>query len=127
MGGGGGSLEAARVCACGCISRSFGGQSLDFPRVGKSDASEGESSGGALKVHMRVRIDDPRLSPDLLEFLERATCVADCPEKGLIDVDVPTAHDPTQARTHVALFLAAWQALHPHAHPRLIDTPPSCR
>ena len=75
---------------------------------------------------MRVQIDDPRLSPDLLEFLERATCVADCPANGLIEVHVPTAHDPTEARTHVALFLAAWQALHPHAHPRLLDTPPPC-
>jgi hypothetical protein len=74
---------------------------------------------------MRVQIDDPGLFPDLLEFLERATCVADCPVKGVIEVDVPTAHDPAEARTHVALFLAAWQALHPHAHPRLLDTPPA--
>lgn len=74
---------------------------------------------------MRVRIDDPHLSPDLLDFLERATCVADYSREGLIEVDVPTAKDPAEARTHVALFLAAWQALHPHAHPRLVDTPPS--
>jgi hypothetical protein len=75
---------------------------------------------------MRVQIDDPRLSPDLLKFLVRATCVADCPGKGVIDVEVPTAHDPAQARTDVALFLAAWQALDPRTHLRLLDTPPSC-
>lgn len=76
---------------------------------------------------MHVRLSDPQLTEELLDFLRRADCIADVGEvaahaEGIsVGVEVPKAFDEAQARMEVALYLRVWEAVHPGSGAELLD------
>ena len=76
---------------------------------------------------MFVRLFDAGLAEEFLGFLRRADCVVslddvDAHEQGIsVEVEVPDTPDERQARTEVALYLHAWEALHPDSGAELLD------
>jgi hypothetical protein len=77
---------------------------------------------------MRVRISDPGLAEELLDFLRRADCIADVGDveahaEGIaVQVEVPRAYDDQQARMEVALYLRVWEAMHPGSGVELLES-----
>src|SRR4029453_8797531 len=76
---------------------------------------------------MLVRLFDAGLAEEFIVFLRRADCVASLGEveahaQGIsVEVEVPDTHDERQARMEVALYLHAWEALHPGSGAKLLD------
>lgn len=76
---------------------------------------------------MFVRLFDAGLAEEFVGFLQRADCVVSLGEveahsRGIsVDVEVPDAQDDRQARMELALYLQAWEALHPGSGARLLD------
>jgi hypothetical protein len=80
-----------------------------------------------MRAVMHVRVSDPELLRDLLEFLGHAMCSASASGPTTIRVELPGVTDPTRARRELELFLAAWMGLHPRANaavlaPELVAT-----
>jgi hypothetical protein len=69
----------------------------------------------------RVRVSDRLLLHDLLDTLRRAECVAEQTGADTIEVYVPRAPTPEQARREVELLLSTWRARHPEAWAELAD------
>jgi hypothetical protein len=76
---------------------------------------------------MFVRLFDAGLAEEFVGFLRRADCVANLGEveahaEGIsVKVEVPDVHDERQARMEVALYLQAWEALHPGSGAKVLD------
>jgi hypothetical protein len=70
-------------------------------------------AGQSPPKRMLIEISDPTLVPDLLDFLRRAECVVQGVQGGRIQVSVPRAYSPAQARLEIDLYLATWRARHP--------------
>lgn len=70
---------------------------------------------------MRVRVSNPVMLPELVEFLGRASCVSHVPRGGSVDVDLPHARSSAQARRELHLYVAAWSGLHPNVDVRVLD------
>lgn len=64
---------------------------------------------------MEIRLSNPSLVPDLIEFLRRAAGIALQAEShgATLHVTAPTTIEPSRARRHLALYVAAWEGLHP--------------
>jgi hypothetical protein len=71
---------------------------------------------------MKVRVSNPALVKDLIEFLGRARCKTAGVHGSVLDVEVPGISDTTVARRDLNLYLAAWRGLHPPAEARIIDS-----
>lgn len=70
---------------------------------------------------MRIRVSQPALVPDLVEFLGRALCTTQSVRGSVVDVAVPCAADGATARRELDLYLAAWRGLHPPVETTIID------
>ena len=70
---------------------------------------------------MRVRVSQPVLVPDLVEFLGRALCTTESVRGSVVDVAVQGSPDSTRARRELDLYLAAWRGLHPQVETTIID------
>ena len=70
---------------------------------------------------MRVRLSDPELLPDLLDYLRAAECVVEEVGPDELNVIVPRAPSDEQARREVDIYLRAWQAMNPNARAAIID------
>ncbi len=70
---------------------------------------------------MRVRISNPMMLPELVEFLGRASCVSGWTRGASVDVELPHARTSAQARRELRLYLAAWSGLHPNVEVRMLD------
>jgi hypothetical protein len=74
-----------------------------------------------------VRLSDPGLTGEFIDFLQRADCVADLGDveahaEGIaVNVHVPAAYDQEQARMEVALYLRVWEAVHPGSGAELLN------
>jgi hypothetical protein len=74
-----------------------------------------------------VRLSDPGLSQEFIEYLRRAECVASLGDvqahaEGIaVEVHVPAAYDDEQAQMEVALYLRVWEAVHPGSGAELLD------
>jgi hypothetical protein len=71
--------------------------------------------------HVRIRVSQPALVPDLVEFLGRAFCRTESVHGSVVEVALPSAADGTRARRELDLYLAAWRGLHPPVEARIID------
>ena len=74
-------------------------------------------------MNVSVRISDPRLLPDLGDFLRSATCKVRPAGTGSLEVDVPGS--AAEAETRFALFVAAWRGLHPNVEAHWIVPVPA--
>lgn len=70
---------------------------------------------------MRIRVSQPALVPDLVEFLGRAFCRTESVRGSVVEVVVPRAADGVRARRELDLYLAAWRGLHPPVEATIID------
>ena len=70
---------------------------------------------------MKVRVSNPALVQDLMEFLGRARCETARVHGPVLDVELPGIADTTIARRDLALYLAAWRGLHPPAEVMILD------
>ena len=67
---------------------------------------------------MKIRVDDPQLVDELVHHLRRSGCTATASEVdahggATVDVQLPAALDPEQARMEVELYLKVFEATHP--------------
>jgi hypothetical protein len=70
---------------------------------------------------LRIRVSQPALVPDLVEFLDRALCKTESVRGSVVDVALPSVPDGARARRDLDLFLAAWTGLHPAVKATIID------
>jgi hypothetical protein len=70
---------------------------------------------------LRIRISDRRLLREVLDLFRRAECIAEQASADSIEVYVPRAPSPDQARREVEVYLSTWQARHPEATAELLD------
>ena len=70
---------------------------------------------------MRIRVSQPALVPDLVEFLGRAFCTTESVRGSVLEVVVPSAADGARARRELDLYVAAWRGLHPSVDATILD------
>jgi hypothetical protein len=70
---------------------------------------------------VRIRLPDPTLRADLLDFFYRWGCVAYVVEDDAIEVIVPDAPGEGQGRRELHLYLETWRARHPGLELAFID------
>ncbi len=70
---------------------------------------------------MRIRISDPRLVSELLDFLRRSNCTAVQTSSDMLAVSIPEPLPYEVARMELDLYLAEWHARHSDARAVLID------
>jgi hypothetical protein len=70
---------------------------------------------------LRIRVSQPALVPDLVEFLDRAFCKTESVRGSVVDVALPSVSDGARARRDLDLYLAAWTGLHPPVEATIID------
>ena len=63
-------------------------------------------------MSVRLRLDDPALVSNLLDFLERRGCAGKRAGDDTIAVELPEDLDAEQARLELDLYLRVWQSLH---------------
>lgn len=70
---------------------------------------------------MRVRVSQPALVPDLVEFLGRAFCRTESVRGSVLEVALPGSPDAARARRELDLYLAAWAGLHPPVEATILE------
>lgn len=70
---------------------------------------------------MRIRISDPTLAPDLLDFLQRSDCVAVQMGTDMLAVAIPKPLSYDAARLELELYLSDWRTQHSDAGTVVID------
>jgi hypothetical protein len=71
---------------------------------------------------LKVRVSNPALVKDLIEFLGRARCKTAGVHGSVLDVELPGVSDTAVARRDLNLYLAAWRGLHPPTEAHILDT-----
>lgn len=64
---------------------------------------------------MRVKLSDPALVDDLVDFLSRSGCVAQAEDEATILVSIPKSLRADAAQLELDLYLRVWEATHPEA------------
>jgi hypothetical protein len=62
---------------------------------------------------MKIRLSDPSLIGDLLEFLRARECVVEPASEDTLDVELPVAMRDDAAALELDLYLRVWEATHP--------------
>jgi hypothetical protein len=76
---------------------------------------------------MRVRLSEPGLAEEFIEFLGRADWTGELVEveahaAGItVEVEVPQAYDEARARLELELYLRGWEAVYPDSPAELLD------
>jgi hypothetical protein len=86
-----------------------------------SDRALGTSSSVVHEGPLRIRVSQPALVPDLVEFLGRAFCTTESVRGSVLEVALPSAADGARARRELDLYLAAWRGLHPPVEATILD------
>ena len=61
---------------------------------------------------VRLRLEDPALAEDLLDFLRKRDCPGERESEDTIEVELPHELNVEQARLELDLYLRVWQSLH---------------
>ncbi len=64
-------------------------------------------------MRIQLRLNEPELVDDLLDYLRRRECAGTVVKRGVIDVALPHELDEKQAWMELDLYLRVWQSLHP--------------
>jgi hypothetical protein len=70
---------------------------------------------------MRIRINEPRLLPDLMAYLRDCDCVVEPVSPTEIAVEIPAAPTHLAARMEVRVYLTAWRIRNEGATTEIID------
>jgi hypothetical protein len=63
-----------------------------------------------------VKLSDPALVDDLVDFLSRSGCIVDVENAATVLVSIPRSLRDDAARLELDLYLRVWEATHPEAH-----------
>jgi hypothetical protein len=63
-----------------------------------------------------VKLSDPALVDDLVDFLSRSGCIAQAQDATTVLVSIPRSLREDAAQLELDLYLQVWQATHPEAH-----------
>jgi hypothetical protein len=64
---------------------------------------------------LRVKLSDPALVDDLVEFLSRSGCVAQPDDETTVLVSIPRSLRDDAAELELDIYLRVWEATHPEA------------
>jgi hypothetical protein len=64
---------------------------------------------------LRVKLSDPALVDDLVDFLSRCGCIAQAGDETTVLVSIPKSLREDAAERELDLYLRVWEAVHPHA------------
>ena len=64
---------------------------------------------------MLVKLSNPALVDDLVEFLSRSGCVAEAQDETTVLVSIPRSLRDDAAQLELDLYLRVWEATHPEA------------
>jgi hypothetical protein len=67
---------------------------------------------------VRVKLSDPSLVDDLVDFLRRSGCVAQPAEETIVSVSIPKSLREDAAELELDLYLRVWEATRPEAEAR---------
>ena len=70
---------------------------------------------------LRIRLSEPLLVDDLVEFLRRREYLAEEAGEGVVEVGIARSLRHDALRLEVDLLLRAWEARHPGADAAVID------
>ena len=70
---------------------------------------------------MRIRVSDPALAADLLDFLQRSGCVAMQMGIDMFAVSIPKPLSYVAARLELELYLSDWRTWHSEVGTVVID------
>ncbi len=70
---------------------------------------------------MRIRISDPALGPDLLDFLRRSDCAAIQMSTDMFAVSISKPLGYVAARLELELYLSEWRTRHSDVGTIVID------
>ena len=65
---------------------------------------------------MLVKLSDPALVDELVDFLSRAGCIAQAQDGTTVLVSIPRSLREDAAVLELDLYLRVWEATHPQAH-----------
>jgi hypothetical protein len=63
-------------------------------------------------MSVRLRLDEPALAANLLDFLDRRGCAGKRKDDDTIEVELPAELGVEEARLELDLYLRVWQSLH---------------
>lgn len=72
-------------------------------------------------MSVRLRLHNPALLDDLLDFLEKRGCAGERVSDDTIDVELPHELHLEQARIELDLYLRVWQSLHDWTEIDVVD------
>jgi hypothetical protein len=72
-------------------------------------------------MSVRLRLDEPALVANLLDFLGRRGCAGAREADDTIEVELPDDLDAEQARLELDLYLRVWQSLHGWTRVDVVD------
>ncbi|HYY75662.1 MAG TPA: hypothetical protein VE644_05000 [Gaiellaceae bacterium] len=64
---------------------------------------------------MLVKLSNPALVDDLVEFLSRSGCVVEAQDETTVLVSIPRSLRDDAAQLELDLYLRVWEATHPQA------------
>ena len=64
---------------------------------------------------MLVKLSDPALVDDLVDFLSRSGCIAQAQDETTVLVSIPRSLREDAAQLELDLYLRVWEATHPEA------------
>ncbi len=72
-------------------------------------------------MSVRLRLDDPALIANLLDFLGRRGCAGEREGEDTIEVELPEDLSAEEARLELDLYLRVWQSLHGWTRVDVVD------
>jgi hypothetical protein len=63
-----------------------------------------------------VKLSDPALVDDLVDFLTQSGCIAEVKDPTTVLVSIPRSLRTDAAQLELDLYLRVWEATHPDAH-----------
>jgi hypothetical protein len=72
-------------------------------------------------MSVRLRLDEPALVDNLLNFLARRGCAGERDGEDMIEVELPHDLELEQARLELDLYLRVWQSLHGWTRVDVVD------
>jgi len=76
------------------------------------------------QMSFRIRLDDPRLLPELVDTLRRAECEARVVDDE-VAVGVPRASSLAQAERELTIHVAVWRARYPDCRAAIVGREPA--
>jgi len=78
----------------------------------------GERTG---KPPLQIKLSDPAVVAEAVDFFWRVQCVAVAVSEGTIDVSLPNSFSERHERAEITAYLRTWQVAHPNVEVEILD------